>query len=87
MLNLNDLCETLNEKFPGKHDWFWSDEQEMTKFVLTTEPNTDNSVVNNLILFARHLLQEIETKDKEISDLSTEITHLENYMENQGLEE
>lgn len=62
-------------------------EQEMTKFVLTTEPNTDNSVVNNLILFARHLLQEIETKDKEISDLSTEITHLENYMENQGLEE
>jgi len=78
MLNLNDLCETLNEKM---------NEQEMTKFVLTTEPNTDNSVVNNLILFARHLLQEIETKDKEISDLSTEITHLENYMENQGLEE
>lgn len=55
-------------------------EQEMTKFVLTTEPNTDNSVVNNLILFARYLLQEIETKDEEISQL-------ENHMENQGLEE
>lgn len=62
-------------------------EQEMTKFVLTTVPNTDNSVVNNLILFARHLLQEIETKDKEIRDLSDEISTLENHMENQGLEE
>ena len=59
----------------------------MTKFVLTTEPNTDNSVVNKLILFARHLLQEIETKDKEIRDLNDEISTLENHMENQGLEE
>lgn len=62
-------------------------EEEMTKFVLTTVPNTDNSVVNNLILFARHLLHEIETKDKEIRDLSDEISTLENHMENQGLEE
>lgn len=55
-------------------------EEKMRKFVLGQEPNTDNPVVNDLISYARLLLEEN-------AELRREIETIENYWENIGLEE
>lgn len=55
-------------------------EEKMRQFVLGQEPNTDNPVVNDLILYARFLL-------KENTELHREIESIENWQENIGLEE
>ena len=48
MLNLNELCETLNEKFPGKHDWFWS---EKDSSIIVWSLNKVHLIIEPFIVF------------------------------------